>query len=126
MRTPGIFKIFDIDSLELLETRVSHHYPGILLKSGFYDTQTWGALDKAWLGYTIAKNEGQPEGMVYYAAVIQKLEGELGIKESQFPQLDSISALEEGTEQNEEQTRSVGSAEEEASLKRDKSSRKVT
>jgi len=34
--------------------RVFHKH-GTLLESGWYDTQTWGALHKAWLGYVIAK-----------------------------------------------------------------------
>ena len=33
--------------------RVFHKH-GTLLDSGWYDTQAWGALHKAWLGYVIA------------------------------------------------------------------------
>jgi hypothetical protein len=48
------------------------------LKSGYTVDQTWKALSKAWLGYTIAKNKGEDDKMVYYASVIQKLHKELG------------------------------------------------
>ena len=30
-----------------------------ILPSGFYDNQTWGALQKSWIGYTIALNKGE-------------------------------------------------------------------
>ena len=33
---------------------------------GFYESQTWGALDKAWLGYVIAKNKGEDDKLVLY------------------------------------------------------------
>jgi hypothetical protein len=45
-------------------------------------------LSKAWLGYTIAKNEGEDDRMVYYAAVIQKLRKELGLPSANFSRLD--------------------------------------
>jgi hypothetical protein len=35
------------------------HKHGTILNSGWYDTQTWGALHKAWLGYVIAKNKSE-------------------------------------------------------------------
>jgi hypothetical protein len=46
------------------------------------------ALHKAWKGYVIAKNKDEPNRMKYYAIVIQKLERELGIKVSSFPELN--------------------------------------
>jgi hypothetical protein len=45
-------------------------------------------LSKAWLGYTIAKNEEEDDRMVYYAAVIQKLRKELGLPPENFSRLD--------------------------------------
>jgi len=42
--------------------------------SGCYESRTWGALDKAWLGYVIAKNKGEFDKQVHYASIIQKLE----------------------------------------------------
>ena len=55
-----------------------------LLDSFFYDSQTWGALHKAWKGYVIAKNKHEYDRMEYYASVIQKLQNELGLRVSSF------------------------------------------
>jgi hypothetical protein len=52
---------------------------GKLLDSGFYEDQTWGALAKAWLAYTISCKNEDWDRRCYYAAVIQKLEKELGL-----------------------------------------------
>ena len=49
--------------------------------------QTWKALSKAWLGYTIAKNKEEGDRMKYYASVIQKLRKELGLPPASFPDL---------------------------------------
>jgi len=49
-----------------------------VLKSGFTVDQTFNGLRKAWRGYTIAKNKGEKDKLVYYASVIQKLQKELG------------------------------------------------
>jgi hypothetical protein len=61
-----------------------------MLDSFNFENQTWGALHKAWKGYVIAKNKDEPDRMKYYAIVIQKLERELGIKVSSFPELDLL------------------------------------
>jgi hypothetical protein len=58
-----------------------------MLDSFNFENQTWGALHKAWKGYVIAKNKDEPDRMKYYAIVIQKLERELGVKVSSFPEL---------------------------------------
>jgi len=50
-----------------------------VLKSGYTVNQTWKALSKAWLGYTIAKNQEEDDRMKYYAEVIQKLRKELDL-----------------------------------------------
>jgi hypothetical protein len=63
------------------------HKHGTLLDSGWYDTQTWGALHKAWLGYVIAKNKGEYDQQMHYASIIQKLQRELNLEVSIFPQL---------------------------------------
>jgi hypothetical protein len=60
---------------------------GKLLPSGFYDTQTWRALQKAWLGYVIAKNKGEHDKLMHYASIIQKLQRELDLEVSSFPAL---------------------------------------
>ena len=56
----------------------SHSSQSAILKSGYTVNQTWKALLKAWLGYTIAKNKREDDSMVYYGSVIQKLQKELG------------------------------------------------
>jgi hypothetical protein len=66
--------------------RVFHRH-GTLLDSGWYDTQTWGALHKAWLGYVIAKNKDEYDKQIHYASIIQKLQKELNLEVSYFPQL---------------------------------------
>ena len=60
---------------------------GRVLESGYYDTQTWGALHKCWIVYVIGKNKGEQDKMLLYARLIQKFEKELGIEVSDFPQL---------------------------------------
>jgi hypothetical protein len=61
-----------------------------LLDSCYLENQTWGALHKAWKGYVIAKNKNEAESMEYYAKVIQKLQGELELPISSFPDLELI------------------------------------
>jgi hypothetical protein len=57
-----------------------------MLNSFHFENQTLGALHQAWKGYVIAKNKDEHNRMKYYAIVIQKLERELGIKVSSFPE----------------------------------------
>ena len=45
-----------------------------LLDSCYFESQTWGALHKAWRGYIIAKNKDEIDRLYYYAEVIQKLQ----------------------------------------------------
>ena len=61
-----------------------------MLDSFNFENQSWGALHKAWKGYVIAKNKDELNRMKYYAIVIQKLERELGIKVSSFPELNLL------------------------------------
>lgn len=61
-----------------------------LLDSPYLESQTWGALHKAWKGYVIAKNKDELDRLGYYAAVIQKLQRELGLEVSSFPDLGPI------------------------------------
>jgi hypothetical protein len=62
----------------------------ILLDSGFYDSETWGALIKCWIGYKIAKSEHDIKKMIYYAKGIRKFQRELMKTESDFPQLGLV------------------------------------
>jgi len=63
---------------------------GRLLDSGFYEDQTYGGLIKAWLAYTISCKHDDWDRRKYYAAVIQRLEGELGLKKYDFPEIKDI------------------------------------
>lgn len=71
-----------------------------LLDSFNYENQTWGALHKAWLGYIIAKNKYEPDKIVHYANIIRKLQKELGLEISSFPDLnlESLDSYEETPE----------------------------
>ncbi|HEY7110340.1 MAG TPA: hypothetical protein VH415_13000 [Nitrososphaeraceae archaeon] len=56
-------------------------------KGNFTVGQSWGALRKAWKGYRIAKVQGDNPRMNEYANKIRKIQGELNIAVSSFPQL---------------------------------------
>jgi hypothetical protein len=62
------------------------------LDSGFYENQVWGALHKAWKGYTIAKNKDEYDKMELYARRIQECQHDLGLEVSSFPNI-GISAI---------------------------------
>ena len=61
-----------------------------LLDSCYFESQTWGALHKAWKGYIIAKNKYEFDREYHYAEVIQKLQKELGLRISSFPDLGLV------------------------------------
>jgi hypothetical protein len=65
-----------------------------LLESCYFESQTWGALHKAWKGYIIAKSKNEIDRLFYYAEVIQTLQQELGLPVSSFPSL-GMSPLEQ-------------------------------
>jgi hypothetical protein len=73
----------------------------ILDSSLFPENRTWGALHKAWKGYIIAKNLCETQRARYYARVIQKLQNELGLPVSSFPELDIYPLEGEGYSQDE-------------------------
>lgn len=50
--------------------------------------QTWAALKKSWKAYKIAKVKDEKENMVEYARRIRSLQKELGVTQSNFPDLD--------------------------------------
>ena len=54
---------------------------------GFTVGQSWGALRKAWKGYRIAKVQNDDTKMTEYATNIRKIQGELNIAISSFPNL---------------------------------------
>jgi hypothetical protein len=53
----------------------------------FNNQKRLGALRKAWRGYSIVKNKHELDNMEYYASIIQKLQRELGLKVSSFPDI---------------------------------------
>ena len=53
----------------------------------FNNQKEWGTLRKAWRGYSIVKNKHELDNMEYYASIIQKLQRELGLKVSSFPDI---------------------------------------
>jgi hypothetical protein len=54
---------------------------------GYSINQSWGALKLCWLGYRIAKREGDKARMVHYAKRIRKLQAELDIAITEFPDI---------------------------------------
>jgi len=50
--------------------------------------QTWGALKKAWRGYKTAKVQSDHAKMAEYAKKIRTLQGDLGVKQAEFPELN--------------------------------------
>src|ERR671938_124671 len=63
-----------------------------MLDSGFFENQVWGALYKAWKGYTIAKNKGEDDKMEVYARRIQELQHDLGLEVSSFDNIGMSAA----------------------------------
>jgi hypothetical protein len=55
-----------------------------LLDSFYFENQVWGALHKAWKGYTIAKNKDEFDKMLHYADIIQECQDDLGLEVSSF------------------------------------------
>ena len=64
-----------------------YHKP---LNSLYYDSQTWGALHKAWVGYSIDINKGEFDKEIYYAHVIQKLQKKLNLEVAEFKCLEGL------------------------------------
>ena len=56
-------------------------------KQNYTVGQSWGALRKAWKGYRIAKVQSDDTKMTEYANKIRKIQGELNIAVSSFPNL---------------------------------------
>ena len=76
--------------------RHNKHYRNItnkVLPSGFTERSTWKGLKKAWRGYRIAKVKYEHNKMLQYASIIQKLQNELNLPVSNFPDLDTLSML---------------------------------
>jgi hypothetical protein len=61
-----------------------------MLNSGFSEAQITNALKKAWIAYSISDKNKDIERKQYYAAVIQKLERELGRTVTPFRELKML------------------------------------
>jgi hypothetical protein len=59
-------------------------YRDHILPSGYFESQTWGALHKCWVGFVIAKEKMEGDKIDLYAKRIQNLERELGIEVTDF------------------------------------------
>ena len=59
-------------------------YGDYMLPSGYYVSQTYGALHKCWIGFVIAKEKEEWGKIDMYAIRIQKLEKELGLEITDF------------------------------------------
>ena len=79
-----------------------------ILDSGFTVGETWGCLEKAWVGFRASKRLDNDKDMKLYASVIQRLEKELKIEVNGFPELGlcvcepEANAMEEEEEQDED------------------------
>jgi hypothetical protein len=54
------------------------------LASGFPEKRTYRSLKRAWIGFKVAKQEGNNDKMRYYAEGIQKFERQLRLSVSTF------------------------------------------
>jgi hypothetical protein len=59
-------------------------YGELILPSGFFEGQTYGALHKCWIGFIIAKEKMELDKLEMYAKRIQYLEKDLGIEITDF------------------------------------------
>jgi hypothetical protein len=82
--------------------KTSRRRDSVLLDSGHYSTRAWGALNKCWKGFKIAKSEFDMKKMFHYAKGIRRLQGELKISVSEFPQFGFIGRI-TNAEKEEEQ-----------------------
>ena len=55
-----------------------------ILPCGYFEGQMWGALDKCWLGFIIAKEKREWDKIDLYAKRIQYIEKNLGIEITDF------------------------------------------
>ncbi|HJT85660.1 MAG TPA: hypothetical protein VJ697_14355 [Nitrososphaeraceae archaeon] len=55
-----------------------------ILPSGFFEGQMWGALDKCWIGFKIAKAKMEFDKIDLYAKRIQRIEKDLGMEITDF------------------------------------------
>ena len=81
------------------KTYVKRKEAPILLSSGYYNTQGYACLKQCWTGFRISKVKGNHEKMIWYAKGIQRVEKELGLDVSSFPNLELAATSEKEEEQ---------------------------
>jgi hypothetical protein len=54
----------------------------------YIEVRTYRSLKRAWIGFKIAKKDGNHDKMKYYAEGIQKFERQLRLPVSNFPELN--------------------------------------
>lgn len=59
-------------------------YSDRMVPSGYFESQVWGALQKCWIGFVIAKEKGEMDNIEIYARRINKWQRDLGIQETDF------------------------------------------
>ena len=59
-----------------------------ILPSGFFEGQMWGALEKCWIGFKIAKAKMEFNKIDLYAKRIQRIEKDLGMEITDFSDRD--------------------------------------
>jgi hypothetical protein len=81
--------------------KTSRRRDSVLLDSGHYSTTAWDALNKCWKGFKIAKSEFDTKNMFHYAKGIRRLQRELKISVSEFPQFGLIGRITTAEEEEE-------------------------
>ncbi len=76
-----------IQENEMTTSQPVNQVQATVSSQGFTVGQSWGALRKAWKGYRIAKVQNDDTKMTEYATKIRKIQGELNIAVSSFPNL---------------------------------------
>jgi hypothetical protein len=74
-----------------------------VLDSGFTVGQTWGCLDKAWVGFRAAKRLENYSDVKLYASIIQRLQKELKIEVNDFPELGLCACEQEYGKEDEDE-----------------------
>ena len=84
-----LYKFADPEGYRNLK-KTSRRRDSVLLDSGHYSTTAWGALNKCWKGFKIAKSEFDMNNMFHYAKGIRRLQRELNKSVSEFPQFGLV------------------------------------
>jgi hypothetical protein len=70
-----------------------------------YEGPLWGGLNRAWVGFVIAKSQCDCEKMRKYAVAIRKFERLLSIEISEFPALDLLNAFDEDEKEEDDDSK---------------------